>query len=85
MKKQILTILMVFVLVLALIAGIAFFYFKNVSILLVAALTHTNPPFSYLTDVRKTLLDQRDFQRMLKQHEAIALARKAGLRCLCPA
>jgi hypothetical protein len=78
MKKKILTILMVFVLVLALISGIAFFYFRNVSMLLAAALTHTNPPFSYLTDVRKTLLDQKDFQRMLKQHEAIALARFKG-------
>ena len=60
---------------LALMFTIDFFYFRNVSTLLVAAVTHTNPPFSYLTNVRKVLLDQKNFQKMLKQHEAIAFSR----------
>ena len=51
------------------------YYFRNAAMLLGAALFHTTPPYSFVTDVRKDLMGQKRFQDMLKQNEEIAMAR----------
>jgi hypothetical protein len=68
-------IFLVFSLVVALLLGTAVFYFRNVSMLLGAAFLHTTPPYSWVKNVRKDLMEQAGFQKILKKHEAVATAR----------
>ena len=75
MKKRVFKIFVVILLVLALLFGMALFYFRNASMLLAASLFHTTPPYSFVTDVRKNLMDQKNFQNMLKKHEQVAMTR----------